>query len=70
MPMGMFTLAAQAELVTGVFCGDILEWMPYDDGILIISGTGDMTNYVMANYAPWYSYQLDIKNVIIGNGIC
>ena len=37
-------------------CGDDLTWTLDDDGVLTISGTGDMTNYSKSSSVPWYFY--------------
>ena len=50
-------------------CGDNLTWTLYDDGELVISGTGDMPNWTHSSSAPWDSYQADITSVNIGNNV-
>lgn len=51
-------------------CGNNLKWTLSGNGVLTISGTGDMENYSAGNgYAPWYSYTSDIKEVVIENGV-
>ncbi len=57
-------LSANAESLTGQ-CGDNVTW-EYDitTGVLIISGTGEMTG------CGWYNpYRLQIKEVIISNNV-
>ena len=44
-------------------CGDNLTWTLDDEGTLIISGTGAMTN------EPWSRYKSSIKSLIIENGV-
>ena len=44
-------------------CGANLTW-DLTDGVLTISGTGEMTDYSY-NSAPWYSNRSSITNVII-----
>lgn len=48
--------------------GDELQWTLYDDGELVISGTGKMSNY-SAGKAPWYGYRDEIKTVTVKDGI-
>ena len=48
-------------------CGPDLRWHLTDNGVLTISGKGDMYNYSNDHRAPWYGY--DIKRIIIGDGI-
>ena len=49
--------------VVGGTCGDNLTWNLDSDGVLTISGTGEMTDN------PWSKYLGRIKQVDIGNGI-
>ncbi len=49
--------------------GDNVKWTYYDDGTLVISGTGAMANYTNASQAPWLSQRANIKNVVISDGV-
>ncbi|MBQ3149676.1 MAG: leucine-rich repeat protein [Clostridia bacterium] len=50
-------------------CGENLTWtLDLVTGELVISGTGDMTNWLDSS-VPWYSYSSSIKSVTIGNGV-
>ena len=51
-------------------CGDNLTW-DLTDGVLTISGSGDMTNWADYYYSeiPWYYYREDITSVTIGNSV-
>lgn len=47
-------------------------WTLTDDGVLTISGTGNMANfaqYSLAGSAPWYSSRASINKIIVTNGI-
>ena len=48
-------------------CGSNATW-EYYEGVLTISGTGDMYDY-KSKGAPWYSFMDDIETVIIQNGV-
>ena len=48
-------------------CGPDLRWHLTDNGVLTISGKGEMYDYSYPKRAPWGKY--DIKRIIIGNGI-
>ncbi len=49
-------------------CGENLTWTLDDEGVLTISGTGDMMNYDdSGNEAPWNSYA--IKQIVIDEGV-
>lgn len=54
------------EIIDSGTCGDNLIWELDDEGLLTISGTGDMYDYVNTN-GPWDSPR--IKKVIISEGI-
>lgn len=41
----------------------------YKDGKLIITGTGALPDYLVAEGAPWYQYRNEIKSVVIDKGI-
>ena len=49
-------------------CGNNLTW-DLNDGVLTISGTGVMNNYITYNKAPWCNYNTSINSVIINNGV-
>ena len=50
-------------------CGANLTWKLDDSGTLTISGTGDMWNWTLNSFAPWYSYRSFINNVVINYGV-
>ena len=65
----MFTIEASAASYSGK-CGANLTWtLDTDTGVLEITGTGDMTNWSSYLSVPWYSYQLSITTVNIGNSV-
>ncbi|MBQ6893637.1 MAG: leucine-rich repeat domain-containing protein, partial [Clostridia bacterium] len=49
-------------------CGDNLNWT-LDNGVLTISGTGDMTDYTGTNLAPWRSAGESITKVVVQSGV-
>lgn len=49
-------------------CGDNLQWS-FEDGRLIITGSGEMTNYSQQNYAPWYAFREEILYLSLPVGI-
>lgn len=62
----LLPLGALAE--DGNKCGENLTWK-FADGILTISGTGDMYNYSEDYLAPWNEHCLEITNVTISDGV-
>ena len=49
-------------------CGDNLTW-DLTDGVLTISGSGDMAHWEWEGDVPWYSYHESITTVIIGDSV-
>ena len=47
--------------------GDNLTWILYNDGTLVISGTGDMASF--ENGKPWDSYIGKVRNITIEPGV-
>ncbi len=64
---GVLFAQAADELASGT-CGEDLTWVLDDDGLLTISGTGDMNDY-SAEKAPWYDKAEEIYTVVIENGV-
>ena len=60
-------LSANAE--TSGTCGPNLKWLLTDNGVLTISGKGEMYDYSYYNgeRAPWDSEK--VKQIIIGDGV-
>ena len=54
------------SIVASGSCGENLTWTLDDTGILVISGTGAMSDYDCWNsFAPWYDYRKIIQSIII-----
>lgn len=49
-------------------CGDELSWNLSEDGVLTISGTGEMTNFTSSSQ-PWKDYRDSILQVKIEEGV-
>lgn len=62
-------IAGDLLIVAQGTCGTNLKWVLRDTGELTISGTGAMTNYSSASYAPWYSFRSRITSVTIEDGV-
>ncbi len=51
-------------------CGENVTWTLSSDGLLTISGTGPMEEYVLYSVdPPWISYRNSIKSAVIENGV-
>ena len=58
------------DLPTEGSCGDDSVWsMDPETGVLTISGSGAMYDYSLEDEAPWSDYGLQIKTVVIDDGI-
>ena len=63
------TFSAYAAIVNGT-CGDNLTWtVNTDNKTLVISGTGNMTDYSSSSKAPWDDYENNIKYATIEEGV-
>ena len=64
---------AVQEFVASGTCGDNLTWTLDENGLLTISGTGSMTDflydYASAVHASWYIHRDAITQVVIDNGV-
>ena len=67
-----------ADIIDSGACGHYLYWMLYDDGELVIEGTGDMYdysheyNYTFNDYvttAPWNKHLNDVKKLTLTEGV-
>ena len=56
-----------SELVETGKCGENVTYNLYEDGMLVISGNGAMTDYSKEDDSPFYC--ADIKSVVIKNGV-
>ena len=61
----LISLSANAEK-SGT-CGPNLKWELANDGVLTITGEGEMTDYSYSNRSPWYGQH--IKRIIIDDGV-
>jgi len=63
-----FTTPVISNDITGV-CGDNLTWLLDENGVLTISGTGEMYDWASTADVPWSAYSAQIKSVVIGDGV-
>ena len=76
--MSLTTNAAQSDSVSvsstvsySGTCGENVNWALYDDGTLVISGSGKMTEFYASESgaAPWYEHSEMITTVVVENGV-
>ena len=65
--LSVVPVTANAVTASGT-CGDNLTWSLSDDGVLMISGSGPMTNYYSNKGSPWSSFST-ITSVVIGDDV-
>ena len=51
------------------YCGENVIWAIDDNGILTISGEGEMYDYSSNNFAPWSDITSSIQEVVVENGV-
>ncbi len=56
------------KVVASGSCGELALWVLYDDGELVISGTGEMADYEKGGSA-WADYADSVKKLTVNNGI-
>lgn len=59
--------SGETSIIESGQCGENVYWSLYDNGILYISGQGDMYDYSDGD-SP-FSYRSDIKNAVIEEGV-
>lgn len=63
-------LAGVDTVIAEGSCGTDMNWTLYESGLLLISGSGDMTDYSSyGTKAPWNSHLDRIKNVVLEGDI-
>ena len=61
--------AAGGETVASGSCGDSVNWSLDQDGVLTISGSGQMADYSRSAPAPYYERGQSIQYIVIENGV-
>ncbi len=62
-------VASAAEVTDSGSCGENLTWTLNTDGLLTISGTGEMEDYSFRGNVPWNGLVDKINCVVIRNGV-
>ncbi len=67
---GQFTNIQPMKCLLGSgTCGANLTWELDCDGLLTISGTGDMADYTGSTYVPWFTLIGSVKSIVIEEGV-
>lgn len=59
----------QAVILMSGTCGENLTWSLDSEGVLLISGTGDMTDYSSYTACPWYNFGDQVKKIVVEDGV-
>ena len=68
LAVGLLPTAFAADAPTSGTCGENLTWS-YSDGVLTISGAGEMDASFQDWFYGWFYYQDSIKSVVIEDGV-
>ena len=60
--------AAGWSIASGRY-GSNINWSLSSDGVLTISGKGDMSEDISAGIAPWHGYEGDILELVVSEGV-
>jgi len=67
-PISALDYATVAAVASGT-CGENLTWWLDNNGVLTVSGAGDMTNFASLSLVPWFDYRFRITSVVLENGV-
>ena len=71
-------LAAEGDIIESALyrtvlgygsCGSNMLWVVYDNGEMVISGTGSMNAYSTVDSTPWAEHRISVQKITIGNGV-
>ena len=54
-----------SSVIDSGYCGHDITWTYYDDGLLVIEGTGWMYDYVGDEFLPWSDYFDSIRTIYL-----
>ena len=61
--------AAEPAVVASGWCGEDAQWTFKENGVLTISGTGNMADYSSRVNTPWWDYRGQLTTVTVETGI-
>ena len=61
--------ALAAGIVDSGTCGAEVTWTLDSEGVLTISGSGDMYDYYSSSGAPWHGSSSRVKSAVIADGV-
>lgn len=63
------TGAFAADTIASGTCGEHTAWTLDSDGVLTVTGTGEMNCFMMSPHAPWEEESDKIRSVVIEDGV-
>ena len=66
---GKFASCSTADIYLAGRAGDSCDFVLYQDGRMVISGSGDMYSYSASGQNPWYTLRWNIRSAVIGKDI-
>ena len=60
---------AASVIIESGTCGDSVSWTIYNDGRMVIEGTGEMYDYNGLNHAPWQGSRYAIHSLEVRSGV-
>ena len=67
--LACFPASAADEIAGADFNNGTMHWEISADGVLSITGTGNMPDYSETVNAPWYAYRSQIGSIVVGEGV-
>ena len=63
------SISDDEEFLVNGSCGDNLSWILDKNGLLTVSGTGSMTDYLTSALVPWHDYVSQINAISLPYGL-
>lgn len=67
--LSTFAAADDGEIAGADFNDGTMHWSISTDGVLTISGEGDMPDYTSSTDSPWYDYSGYILSIVVEDGV-
>lgn len=64
----LISFASFGVQAAGGNIGNNINWT-LKDGVLRITGNGELPNYTISSFAPWYKHASSVNSLVVGNGI-
>lgn len=65
---GMISYATEPSVTNGTVADTNITWS-FSEGVLVLSGEGEMPDYKIVKDVPWYDYTANIRTIRVEDGI-